>query len=1127
MGNISRFVAGVAACCALFLQNPQPKKPAPPAPDPPSPAAPWRADGRSALTAGDFDRAQRLFLQSLSLEPGNPDTLRDLLQLTAQSGEANPSSAALWTCALAEGLADENGNIKQDAASRTPLRIDASIRALVAARADAARDIARAAAGLTANDSASVARWLSETGTELLRTQPALDRKYSDALASGIARTAPRELTIMNALASAAESALGTNRPDDALNLARTLHGLCVQAGQKDLMTPAPDTRALAGKAAQWMARARELLRARESALPTIEQLEALSKSERDQFTKVHSDPAHPGVVLSPNGLYRIETICGIETLISAAKQVEFHHRRIAGWTGKDPFAGRQGIVRIVPKAGDMDAEGTPYWWAGGFQSGDLTILHFEHGTGGGMGRGLTHELTHRFDGALYPGMPAWLAEGRAVWTGGAYGNDADDLFIESYASFGALSETFRKGMDKTYFQKLLTGTLDDYRQNYTAGHALWVYLWSWEPDRARFRGQIDKYLAGLRTAKDAVAHFVQTFCDGKEGRPASLDLFVKNFTEFVKGFWWETPAPFTKRYTPGVERKQSDSYLLDRPAWHTNRVVAERYFGDQLACEAGILLSNANQPGPAMAALEWGLGRDEMPASAAATLIDLYEKHHKSDAAFAVRTRLRARAARTGAPGVAAIPPPPPLQQLQPIVARLQNVLKAESAVIAQFRDSGAWEAAAALTADANRLAIAAGLPTLPPVPLPDAASRPFPKRHPLCAPPVSLTIKGGIDDRLLGFDEYRVKDLWCFSPGGDVILGRKEFTTQTGLQREAWLAQTFARCKDSLSGTYSISARVRFLTSFGSGALIVGYQRHDRQFRVDFGCGDMMYAIGKKENFEGGDTASIDFGDLRSREGDLPGTGGHGRVSVTKENPSFLLEVLVDGPCAHVMVNGKYIGTHAAATGLPIEGYVGFASGNGVIQIEKPTYQLHRWDASRPRCLCRPWPDGADLKHVCENDWDRLRGNTFRGLPVQGRCSCVLWFPNFKGINSIAPDPEVTLPVDYTIQFLKARAGASLDRIPVVVALPPTLGPDEVERIRQGIAPSQKPGDSVIVHAGHAGYERWRTDGIDPGSYLKPWLFIVDSAGIIRAVETLRSDYDLPRAVELWMRVLADDAN
>ena len=59
------------------------------------------------------------------------------------------------------------------------------------------------------------------------------------------------------------------------------------------------------------------------------------------------------------------------------------------------PFDGRRGVARIVPEVDDLETEGAPYWWAAGFQSGDRTTVRFSWGTIPGLGRTLTHELTH------------------------------------------------------------------------------------------------------------------------------------------------------------------------------------------------------------------------------------------------------------------------------------------------------------------------------------------------------------------------------------------------------------------------------------------------------------------------------------------------------------------------------------------------------------------------------------------------------------------------------------------------------------------------------------------------------------------------------------------------------------
>jgi len=207
------------------------------------------------------------------------------------------------------------------------------------------------------------------------------------------------------------------------------------------------------------------------------------------------------------------------------------HHDRLAKWYGSDPFATRPGLCRIVPEASGLESEGAPFWWAGGFQGGDTTTVRFSVGSIEGLGHLLTHELTHRFDGALFPGIPAWLAEGKAVWTGNAYANCEDDAFDERWASIGTIEAAFIKGYgDLGKLTKLITGTLDDYRDNYVAGFALYVYLHTRKPQGTAtvFADRLVKFQKEAR-GKKGKEHFEACFCDGKEGRPEKLEGFVKD----------------------------------------------------------------------------------------------------------------------------------------------------------------------------------------------------------------------------------------------------------------------------------------------------------------------------------------------------------------------------------------------------------------------------------------------------------------------------------------------------------------------------------------------------------------------------------------------------------------------
>ena len=55
--------------------------------------------------------------------------------------------------------------------------------------------------------------------------------------------------------------------------------------------------------------------------------------------------------LLSAEGRYRIESVCGLRSTLMVAVDVEAVHRRLAAWIGSDPFEDRVGTIRLV--AGD------------------------------------------------------------------------------------------------------------------------------------------------------------------------------------------------------------------------------------------------------------------------------------------------------------------------------------------------------------------------------------------------------------------------------------------------------------------------------------------------------------------------------------------------------------------------------------------------------------------------------------------------------------------------------------------------------------------------------------------------------------------------------------------------------
>src|SRR5262249_39438758 len=148
-------------------------------------------------------------------------------------------------------------------------------------------------------------------------------------------------------------------------------------------------------------------------------------------------------------------------------------------------------------------------------------------------------ELTHRFDGVAHPFLRSWYGEGHASWTAAHYARIRDGECVEDCLDIGTCAHTLGLGygeLDK--LQKLPAGTIDDYRDNYPAGYALYAFLRGWPPKQPpKYRAALLRYEQRARGGtKDPVAYFTSTFCDGKEGRPGDLPGFVAEWRAFLEG---------------------------------------------------------------------------------------------------------------------------------------------------------------------------------------------------------------------------------------------------------------------------------------------------------------------------------------------------------------------------------------------------------------------------------------------------------------------------------------------------------------------------------------------------------------------------------------------------------------
>ncbi|MEW6071156.1 MAG: VOC family protein [Planctomycetota bacterium] len=1069
--------------------------------------------GRKALAAGDAAAAVEHLLNALPFAPASPEILALLLEASATDADAR----ALWLQAWYAARADADGRAKPDGTIRRLLAAEDPWPAKLAiARAAAVTELVdfaakRAQKGERAPDELLVAQWGRRAALELARRSPALRATHGANLDPTLRVPGGFDGPVLRAVEREMRRALDNLRTGDAMRLARCLRGFVTQAGFKDLQGERPAGIERFGAAAgEGLARAREQLAARVGEPWTVEELEWLTQEEGEAFTREHDSFAFPGVAVSPRAWYRIETDCGYQTLLGVARTIELHHQRLANWFGQDPFVGRPGIVRVVPEAYGLESEGAPFWWAGGFQGGDETTMRFSCGTIEGLGHGLTHELTHRFDGAIYPGMPAWLVEGRAVWTGAAYGHSTDTGFVARHASFGTIEGTFIKGyggLDK--LTKLVDGTVEDYRDNYVAGYALYVYLNTWEEDgRLLYHDRLQSYMEDARHGgQDPVAFFTRHFGDGKDGRPDGFEAFAAAFGTYIAGFYWKNPQPWTALYTQDVPAGPSDGWVYDEPTWTWSRSRAEPTFGQDQAREAGLLLHALGREEEAVPALVWGLSQDGRTPGAERVLGPLLAGLKRGDAAWVVEHTLRF-------PDAPAANPAPFLRTLP----RTRELLALLGEAATAYRTQGLIFAAGAMSGERDRLALLLGEK-----PLMDRSAAAATALHPFDEAERLMGLEGWTEEGLTGFEERRVTGLWYEDDHLDLHVGRDRPRTGTGkLDRAAHQRDAFVRTDDwLLPGVYRLRMRIQFTTSFVSGAVIVGYTRRDRSIRFHFSAGDFMYAIGESEEEPKFEEMGWSVAGLRDRDGPLPGSTRGGTFRFGRQVPAFDLEILVDGPTLLAFIDGERVGIYHTVDGAPIEGYVGFATGMGAIRVQAPTVQ--RLDSSRLAGRPAAAPASLNLALAAAPDFEDLENRSFLGLPPSPNGRLVLWIPvpwldegETLDLDSIVARAEMGAQ---TLHEGLYREGAPQ---PFVVVVPARIGEERLAALRDRLAAAFEKPPALLVHpfAGEI------PPGMDdaPDRY-KRWLLFVDSSDIVRVASPFLVQFggfdDLLRH---WLTVFRD---
>lgn len=1064
-------------------QEPAPAAPAPARHD--DIAAPLAA-GKAALAAGQRADAARHLRRALDFAPDSAE----LWSLLVEACADDPDARELALHGLATAAVDVDGKLAlaADARKRMPAGEEPPAT-LAAARAAAVDELLKLAAArereaVAKVDQLLVEWWARRFALDLAAASPALRAGRDAEFSARLPLPPALPAKVVKSLETFAASAIANGRTADAIKAGRILAGMGTQlAFGKDLQGERPagvgDVRE---RAAAILDKARARLSQRGEKPWTIDELLQLDADQAEAFTREHDSFANPGIALSPQGWYRVETDCGFNTLLGVAETIELHHQRLANWYGQDPFVGRQGLCRVVPEAAGLEAEGSPFWWAGGFQSGDVTTLRFSCSNIEAFGHGLTHELTHRFDGAIYPGMPSWLVEGRAVWTGGAFGHSSDERFVEGWASVGTIEAAFIKGYgDGNSLTKLIEGTIDDYRDNYVAGFALYVYLdtVAGPGGQPLFKERLQKFMKEARGVRKWNAQFEQCFCDGRDGRPKEFGEFVAAWAPWLAGFYWDGRKPWATAYEKDVKHRDSKT-ILDEPTWVWSRHRAEPRFGQDQAALAGRLLLAAGKRQDAIAAFLFALAVDGRRPQEEALLAGALEAEGRRDAAWVLKQTIEFPVgARLGAPPFASA-----LPKVRAFAEQLQSAAMAAQGA-ARPLTAASWRA------ERERCASWFGL-SAPPAAPPIDASKALAGFDPPARP---LAPKGFTEYGLTDYEERRAKGRWYVDEEGDLHVGRNQPRDATGtVDRHAAQIHCFAIAPEwVLPGTWRLDARIRFTTSFVNGAVIFGYADRESNLRFSFSAGDFMYAIGKSQKEPEFNDMHWSLTGLRDRDGGLPGSTASGGFGFESRQSSFALTLMVDGALVEASINGTVVGRYHTVDGAAVEGLIGFATSMGAIEVEDA--RVTRLEKSRLAPAAGFAPTVFDLATARSlPPWGAMQ-RTCAGLERRTQGTLLLWLaPPNEALTDEAARAGFTAKLQWDLRELAQLVERLQPTQQLVVALPAAVDASGQKFLAEFGQTVLGGAPRFIVHQ-----QPFQPDGVEaPNS--KRFLLFIDSAGVVR---------------------------
>jgi hypothetical protein len=964
----------------------------------------WVRHGRTAAAAGDHERARRFLLRALSLRPRSTEILADLAGLTTDDAEAT----ALWAHLAAERSA--GGKLVLDGKWPDVTQDDvAAAREIARVRSRALGAVMRTLSRLSGPDGGALARYLATLGRALRPVDPAEIGALESAVTAANERCAPDKNAVIRELRDLARSALSTDRLDVALAAARILIGL---HQQKD-RTPDAEVGNSDAVARKVIREVRRRMREGEETVHTVETLSAMSRDEAKAFSEAHATWDSPGIAVSPGGLYRIETTCGHQTLLAVATEVEYQHRRVAKWFGTDPFKGRPGLVRLCRSRPDFEREGTPFWWAGGFQSGDLTVIIVNFTNSTSVARTITHELTHRFDGSIHRGLTTWLLEGRAVYAENCTPTARSPALDEKLLDLGRIVRTHQMAYGKLKrLEKLLRGAVDDYRDNYSAGYALWTFLSRFtrfddgpEREKPLFAARIPGYLASFtgKRGKDPIRRFVAAFADGKDGRPDSLEAFADVFTRFLaeaaqeKSPEWKIAwidAARAARRRAGRSRSRT---ILDAATWpRSRRRFDAPTHGEGQAGAAGRLLAKSGRLAAARAAFEWSFSVDEPDASLLALAADLHEKGGSSATAWALRM-----AAARAAPSRFAPPESHPVSTLVAPCRAVLALVKRYADLEATGRESKRTRLARVLASRHDRLQEALGRPVdRPDAGVPEAAIPGSPD-----CPPYRSVLDGGLEGDSWLPGRCGPKGPWHLAGPGRLELGRaKPGPAVSGRIRDAGIRRVFVRGREFHQGTYTLRTRIRFVSACVSTFVVLGQTRYDRGLQITFAANDWAFYHGRTSEAAPLAGVRVGISDLRPFDAATAHLAAAARIDRPKDQ--FEVVIHVSGALVRVFVEGRLVMSHRRTTGNPVEGRIGFGLGRGIAVYEDPEVRRHDTLAAGRICPCGRFDEVIGLEEIVAFPLSTCLGRRTIGIPVGPHGTVLLWYGDRKALGSAARD-------------------------------------------------------------------------------------------------------------------------